>query len=268
MLLAENWITELKMKRMKAFELVRPFEEMAPLSLQEKWDNCGFSVGDPQKEISRVLVALDCTEEVMDEAVSCGADMIITHHPLIFSGIKKISPQNWLGRVIYKAINHGIVIYSAHTNMDKAAGGVSSLMAQKLGMEECIPLTPDNFGIVGNLPQECFVEELAAKVKEVFGIDTIRCSEPLQGKVSRIAVCGGSGKQFIADAMQQGAQVYITGDITYHDFYTEKGFMVMDIGHYFSEYGIVGLFANIVSENFPNFAVSMSKKSNNPIYYY
>ena len=207
---------------MRAIELVRPLEEMAPVSQQEKWDNCGFSVGDTQKEISKLLVALDCTEEVIDEAVSCGADMIITHHPLIFSGIKKISPQNWLGRVIYKAINHGIVIYSAHTNMDKAAGGVSSLMAQRLGLEECIPLTPDNFGMVGNLSRECSVGELAAKVKELFGADVIKSSAPLSGKISRIAVCGGSGKQFIADAMQCGAQVYITGDITYHDFFTEQ----------------------------------------------
>lgn len=256
------------MKKMKAFELVRPIEEMAPLFQQEKWDNCGFSVGDPHKEVSKVLLALDCTEEVIDEAISCGADMIITHHPLIFGGVKKISPQNWLGRIIYKAIANDIVIYAAHTNMDKAAKGVSALMAQKLGLQGCTPLTPDNFGLVGNLEEECTVEELAAKAREVFGVDVIRCSAPLREKISRVAVCGGSGKSFIPDAMQQGAQIYITGDITYHDFYTERGFMVMDIGHYFSEYGIVGLFANIVSKNFPNFAVSISTKNNNPIYYY
>ena len=152
--------------------------------------------------------------------------------------------------------------------MDKAADGVSALMAQKLGLQGCVPLTPDNFGMVGNLEKECTVGELAARAKEAFGVDVIRCSAPLKEKVERVAVCGGSGKSFIADAMQQGAQVYMTGDITYHDFYAEKGFMVMDIGHYFSEYGIVGLFANIVSKNFPNFAVSISTKNNNPIYYY
>ncbi len=258
----------IRITRMKAFELVRPIEEMAPLSQQEKWDNCGFTVGDPQKEVSKVLVALDCTEEVVDEAIECGADMIITHHPLIFSGVKKISRHNWLGRVIYKAVSHDLTIYAAHTNMDKAAGGVSALMAQNLGLQECTPLTPDNFGIVGNLSVECSVHELAARIKEVFGADIIRCSEPLEGTVSRIAVCGGSGKSFIPDAIREGAQVYITGDVSYHDFYTEREFMVMDIGHYFSEYGIVGLFANILSKNFHNFAVSISKKNNNPIYYY
>ena len=253
---------------MKAFELIRPIEEFAPVAQQEKWDNCGFSVGDPQKEVHKALIALDCTEEVVDEAVEIGADIIITHHPLIFGGVKKISPQNWLGRVIYKAISNGIAIYSAHTNMDKAAGGVSDLMAQKLSLQYTSPLTPDSFGMVGELEQELDVEEFAQRVKSAFGVGTIRCSAPLLEKIRRVAVCGGSGKSFIQDAMANGAQVYVTGDITYHEFYTEKGFMVMDIGHYFSEYGIVELFANILCKNFPTFAVSISKKNNNPIYYY
>ena len=253
---------------MKAFELIKPIEEFAPLWEQEKWDNCGFCVGDPNMEVSHALVALDCTEEVVDEAIATGADIIVTHHPLIFSGVKKISPQNWLGRVLYKAISNNIAIYAAHTNMDKAAGGVSDIMAQKLHLEECTPLLPDSFGIVGNLPQELSVEEFAQEVKRAFEVEAIRCSAPIDGKIKRVAVCGGSGKSFIPDAMAAGAQAYVTGDITYHEFYTEKGFMVMDIGHYSSEYGIVHLFKNILSKNFPTFAVSISTKNNNPIYYY
>ena len=253
---------------MKAFELIRPIEEFAPLAQQEKWDNCGFSVGDPNMEVHKALIALDCTEDVVDEAIEIGADIIIAHHPLIFGGVKKITPQNWLGRVIYKAIANNIAIYAAHTNADKAAGGVSALMAQKLQLEECMPLTPDSFGVVGNLKEHLSAQELAAKVKEEFGVDVVRASIPLDEKICRVAVCGGSGKSFIPDAMANGAQVYVTGDITYHEFYTEKGFMVMDIGHYFSEYGIVEVFANILSKNFPTFAVSISKKNNNPIYYY
>ncbi len=253
---------------MKASELVKPIEEFAPLYEQEKWDNCGFSVGDPSAEVSKALIALDCTSAVVDEAIECGADIIITHHPLIFGGVKRISPQNELGRIIYKAVNHNIAIYSAHTNMDKAAGGVSASMADKLGLQQREILTPDGFGIAGSLEEELSVEELVGKLKEAFGVDVVRCSAPLDGKIRRVAVCGGSGKSFIADAMGKGAQVYITGDITYHDFYAEKGFMVMDIGHYFSEYGIVDVFANIVSKKFPNFAVSISKRNNNPIYYY
>lgn len=253
---------------MKAIELVKPIEEFAPLAGQEKWDNCGFSVGDPQREVSRALIALDCTEDVVDEAIELGADIIITHHPLIFGGIKKITPQSEVGRVIFKAVQHNISIYAAHTNMDKASEGVSSIMADKLQLQQREVLTPDGFGIIGNMKESIAVEELIKVVKEKFNLGNMRVSKPLEEKICRVAVCGGSGRSFISDAMQKGAQVYITGDITYHEFYAERGFMVMDIGHYWSEYDIVNLFANILCENFPNFAVSISKRNNNPIYYY
>lgn len=253
---------------MKAIDLVRPIEEAAPLCGQEKWDNCGFSVGDPDAEVSRALIALDCTEDVVDEAIGLGANIIVTHHPLIFGGVKKISPQNQLGRIICKAIKNNIAIYSAHTNMDKAAGGVSAIMAEKLQLQGCEPLSPDNFGLIGKLPESIGAEEFVGKVKKLFGADVVRCSALLEEKISTVAVCGGSGKSFIPDAMGKGAQAYVTGDITYHEFYAEKGFMLVDIGHYFSEFGIVDVFANILSKNFPNFAVSISKKNNNPIYYY
>ena len=220
---------------MKASDLIRPIEEFAPVWEQEKWDNCGFSVGDPSAEVSKVLIALDCTEAVVDEAIEIGADIIIAHHPLIFGGVKKISPDNEQGRTIIKAIKHNIAIYAAHTNMDKAAGGVSAIMADKIGLVQREILTPDGFGITGILEEELSVEEFVGKVKNAFGVDVVRCSVPLEGKINRVAVCGGSGKSFIAEARQKGAQVYVTGDITYHDFYAEKGFMVMDIGHYFSE---------------------------------
>ena len=199
---------------MKASELVRPIEEFAPVYEQEKWDNCGFSVGDPQMEVSKALIALDCTESVVDEAIECGADIIITHHPLIFGGVKKITPQNELGRIIYKAVKHNIAIYAAHTNMDKAAGGVSAIMADKIGLAQREILTPDVFGIAGFLEEELSVEEFVGKLKNAFGVDVVRCSAPLKEKISRVAVCGGSGKSFIADAMGKGAQVYVTGDIT------------------------------------------------------
>ena len=255
-------------KKMKAIDLIRPIEEMAPLCEQEKWDNCGFSIGDPQAEVSKALIALDCTEDVVDEAIECGADIIITHHPLIFGGVKKISPQNQLGRIIFKAIQHNIAIYAAHTNMDKAAGGVSCIMADKLQLQEREVLTPDSFGVVGMLPQSMGAEEFVAWVKELFDVENVRVSKPLDEKIQKVAVCGGSGKSFIGNAMEKGAQVYVTGDISYHEFYAEKGFMLVDIGHYSSEYGIVDVFANILCKNFPNFAVSISKRNNNPIYYY
>jgi dinuclear metal center YbgI/SA1388 family protein len=253
---------------MLAKDIVRPIEEFAPLALQESWDNCGFSVGNPDREAKSALIALDCTEEVLDEAIEMGCDIIITHHPLIFKGLKSITPADMAGRIVSKAIKHDISIYAAHTNMDKAVNGVSGLMANKLGLTDQEPLTADGLGIVGNLQEPLDAKSLIEAVKERFGAEVVRSSALLDEKISRVAVCGGSGRSFIKDAMAKGAQAYITGDITYHEFYCERGFMVMDIGHYLSEYDVVGLFAEILCKNFPNFAVSISRKNNNPIYYY
>jgi dinuclear metal center YbgI/SA1388 family protein len=253
---------------MLAGDLVAPIEQFAPVCMQEKWDNCGFVVGDASLDVSKALIALDCTEAVIDEAIQIGADIVITHHPLIFGGVKKISTSNWLGRIIYKAIKNNIVIYCAHTNMDKAAGGVSGLMAEQLGLKNVSVLTEDGFGLVGDLEDGIECEKFVGELKNKFMVENIRSSEPLKEKIYRVAVCGGSGKSFIGEAMKSGAQAYVTGDITYHDFYCERGFMVFDIGHYASEYKVVDLFAEILCKNFPTFAVSKSNRNNNPIYNY
>ncbi len=253
---------------MTARELIAPIEAFAPLALQENWDNCGFSVGDRNMEVHKALVALDCTEEVIDEAVELGCDIIITHHPLIFKGVKSVTPDNFTGRIITKAIKHNVAVYAAHTNMDKAANGVSGLMAERLGLVDVEPLTEECLGLIGKLEPALSGKELVEKVKKVYGLEHIRCSRPLEEKISRVAVCGGSGSSFIGNALAKGAQAYITGDISYHQFYCENGFMIVDMGHYNSEYDIVGFFANILCKNFPNFAVHISRKNNNLIYYY
>lgn len=253
---------------MKARELTNVIEEFAPISTQESWDNCGFSVGDPDGEVESVLVALDCTEEVIDEAIERGCNLIITHHPLIFKGVKSITPANFTGRIISKAIRNGISIYSAHTNMDKASEGVSALMAKRLGLVDIEPLTVEMLGLVGDLVNPMAPKEFLEHLKVSFGLERVRVSKLPDVAISRVAVCGGSGHSFIRDAMAKGAQVYITGDITYHDFYCEEGFMIADIGHYESEYDVVNLFASILCKKFPNFAVYISRNNNNPIYYY
>lgn len=253
---------------MTAQELIAPIEMFAPISTQESWDNCGFSVGNPQKEVKSALLALDCTEEVIDEAIELGCDIVITHHPLIFKGVRSITPQNFTGRIITKALKNDIAVYSAHTNMDKASEGVSAFMADRLKLGEREPLTGDLFGIVGKLETPMEPSGFVEYVKRCFNLERVRVSQPVEEKIERVAVCGGSGHSFIKDAMAKGAQAYITGDITYHDFYCEKGFMIMDIGHYQSEYDVVKWFAYILYKKFPNFAVSISRKNNNPIYYY
>ena len=148
---------------MKVKDIIRVIEEFAPLSLQEGWDNSGLCIGSPEDVVSSVLLGLDCTPELVDEAIACGADMIVTHHPLIFSGLKKISPDNPVGEAVIKAIKAGISIYAAHTSADKVIAGVSGAMAARLGLEDVQILDEDGegtgLGVVGNLPEPLSAEE-------------------------------------------------------------------------------------------------------------
>ena len=258
---------------MKVKDIIKVVEEFAPLSIQEGWDNSGLCVGSPEDEVTSVLLALDCTPALVDEAMACGADMIVTHHPLIFSGLKKISPDDMIGEAVIKAIRAGISIYAAHTNADKVIEGVSGAMAAKLGLRNVAILDEDGdgtgLGVVGDLPQPMTSEEALALVKEKFGLKVVKSSAPISAMISRVAMCGGSGGSLIGAARKSGAQLYISGDISYHNFFTPEGFMIMDIGHYESEIEIVDILFSLIKKNFPTFAVRITQNLNsNPIYYF
>ena len=258
---------------MKVKDVIAVIEDFAPLSIQEGWDNSGLCVGSPEDEVSSVLFALDCTESLVDEAIECGADMIITHHPLIFSGLKKISPDNQVGAVVIKAIKHGIAIYAAHTNADKVISGVSGAMAEKLGLANVQILDEDGegtgLGVVGDLSEPLTAEQVIALVKDKFSLKMLKSSKPLEGLITRVAMCGGSGGSLIGAAKKSGAQLYISGDISYHNFFTPEGFMLMDIGHYESEIEIVNILFSLIRKNFPTFAVRITQNINsNPIFYF
>ena len=248
-------------------------EEFAPLSLQESWDNSGLCIGSPEDSVSSVLLGLDCTPELVDEAISCGADMIVTHHPLIFSGLKKISTEDKVGEAVIKAIKAGISIYAAHTSADKVIAGVSGAMAARLGLKDVAILDEDGdgtgLGVVGNLPEAMAAEDVIRLVKDRFGLKAMRASRPVDGMIERIALCGGSGGSLIKAARRSGAQLYISGDISYHNFFTEDGFMIMDIGHYESEIEIVDILFSLIKKNFPTFAVRITQNIySNPIFYF
>ena len=258
---------------MKVKDIIQIIEDFAPLSIQEGWDNSGLCIGSPESEVHGVLIALDCTPELVDEAVACGADMIVTHHPLIFSGLKRISPDNKVGLAVMKAISAGISIYASHTSADKVLAGVSGDMARRLGLLDVEVLQKDadqiGLGVVGNLPAPITAEEAVKLVKERFGLTVMKTSRLPECMISRVAMCGGSGGSLIAEARRSGAQLYISGDISYHNFFTEDGFMIMDIGHYESEMGIVEILFALLKKNFPTFAVRITQNLNsNPIYYF
>ena len=258
---------------MKVKDIIKVIEDFAPLSVQEGWDNSGLCVGSPEDEVTSVLLALDCTPALVDEAIGCGADMIVTHHPLIFSGLKKISSDDMVGESVVKAIKAGISIYAAHTNADKVLGGVSGAMAARLGLENVTVLDQDGestgLGAVGDFTEPISAEQAIALVKERFALKSMKVSKPVDGMISRAAMCGGSGGSLIAAARKSGAQLYISGDISYHNFFTPDGFMIMDIGHYESEIEIVDILFSLIKKNFPTFAVRITQNINsNPIYYF
>ena len=257
----------------KVKDVTKVIEDFAPLSIQEGWDNSGLCIGSPEAPVTSVLLGLDCTPELVDEAIECGADMIVTHHPLIFSGLKKISPEDQVGEAVIKAIKAGISIYAAHTSADKVIAGVSGAMAARLGLQNVSILDEDGegtgLGVVGDLPQPLTAAEAVALVKERFSLKAMRTSRPVEGKISRVAMCGGSGGSLIKAAAASGAQLYISGDISYHNFFTRDGFMIMDIGHYESEIEIVDILFSLLRKNFPTFAVRITQNIySNPIFYF
>jgi dinuclear metal center YbgI/SA1388 family protein len=257
----------------KVKDVTQVIEGFAPLSIQEKWDNSGLCIGSPDAPVSSVLFGLDCTPELVDEAIECGADMIVTHHPLIFSGLKKISPDDMVGEAVFKAIKAGISIYAAHTNADKVIAGVSGAMAAKLGLQNVEILSEDGegtgLGVVGDLVEPMTAQQMVEMVKDRFALKTVKASKPVDGMITRVAMCGGSGGSLIGAAKAAGAQLYISGDISYHNFFTSEGFMLMDIGHYESEIEIVDILFSLVKKNFPTFAVRITQNMHsNPIYYF
>ena len=258
---------------MKAGEIVKVLEDFAPCSIQESWDNSGFIIGNEGAEVKSVLLALDCTPAVIEEAIESGADMIITHHPLIFSPLKRITGSGIVERMVERSIKNNLVIYSIHTNIDKVISGVSGLMADNLGLCNVRLLSKDEtdtygLGVIGEFKGRLDFPEVVSLVKEKFSVKNIRCSKPLDKKIKKVALCGGSGSSLISAAKDSGAQIFITGDLKYHNFLCEDGFMVMDIGHFESETGVLELLRSILLKNLVTFAVRISENNNNLIYYY
>lgn len=253
---------------MKVRDIVLAVEEFAPLGVQEGWDNSGLIVGSPEDDVKGVMLGFDCTPALVDEALKEGCDMIVTHHPLIFKGIRTISPEDPVGGAIYKAIRGGVAVYAAHTTADKVRGGVSWAMAGRLGLENVTFLEGEEcgLGVVGDMPREMSGEEAVEYVKECFSLKMLRCSRPVR-KVRRVALCGGSGGSLIQTAMASGAQAYVSGDISYHQFFTREGFMIMDIGHFESEIDIVKILFEVIRKKFPNFAVRTAFSLENPVQY-
>lgn len=363
---------------MKLKEITAYLDSAVPLSFQEEYDNSGLQVGDPDKEISSALISLDVTERVIDEAIMSDCDLILSHHPVIFSGIKSITGRNFTEKILIRAIRNNIAVYSAHTNLDIFNGGVSWKMAEKMNLQnikvlsplknklyKLIVYIPENHlnsvreaifdagaGVIGNYDRCGFVSQgtgsfrgnesanpfignkgelhfekevrfetvfishfrekvinaLLAKhpyeevaydiyslensnvdfglgctgeltearseseflkiVSDIFDARGLRYSK-LGGKtIKKIALCGGSGASLLRDAIAEGADAFITGDIKYHNYFDAEGrILLVDAGHYESEKFSTEIIYDLIIKKFPKFAIRFSKTDTNPINY-
>ena len=209
------------------------------------WDNVGLLAGRDDKEVANIYVALDATDEVVDEAILAGADMLVTHHPLIFSGMKQVNNQNFIGRRVLRMIQDDISYYAMHTNFDAAPGCMADLAAKKLGLTDCEVLekmgetgdgTSYGIGCTGRFEQPMTLRAAAEQVKEAFGLPYAAVFGELDGEavIQKAAVCPGAGGSTMGEALAAGAQVYITGDISHHEGIdaVAQGMAVIDAGHY------------------------------------
>jgi dinuclear metal center YbgI/SA1388 family protein len=364
---------------MKIKEITNYLESVAPLHYQESYDNAGLLVGDANREIDAALITLDCTEEIVEEAIENNCNLIIAHHPIIFSGLKKITGQNYVERTIIKAIKNDIAIYAIHTNLDNIKTGVSAKIAEILGVENCKILSPkkdllrqlavycpvsdtekvkealfqagagdignydecsfsakgegtfranegcdphignigerhtekeekievifpkykentiisalkqahpyeqvayqiyilDNIyenvgaGIVGELAQKVDTNRFLEMLKTKMQTDCIRHTKLVKNQIKRVAICGGSGSFLLSNAICEKADIFITADFKYHEFFDgENDIIIADIGHFESEQFTKDLIYDLLSKKFSKFAVRLSKVNTNPINYF
>ena len=259
---------------MKIKSITSYLESIAPLFLQEEYDNSGLIIGNADDEVQGALICIDCTEAVVEEAIQKKCNLIIAHHPIVLSGLKKISGRNYIERVVLKAIQNNIVIYAIHTNLDNVYQGVNKRICDKLGLSNCKFLLPKEHqaaagsGMIGILPKPMSEMDFLNKVKGVMKAGSIRYTGLLGKKVKKVAVCGGSGSFLLNAAIEAKADIFITADFKYHQFFdADNKIVVADIGHYESEQFTKELIHDLLKRKFSIFALRLSAINTNPVNY-
>lgn len=275
---------------MQISEIIQTLETFAPTCLQESYDNAGLLVGNPNWICTGIVCCLDSTEAVILEAKAAGCNLVIAHHPIIFGGLKQLNGKNYVEKTVISAIQHDIAIYAIHTNLDNVIEGVSGVMADQLGLEHkkiLLPKFPSanlsdaelpttiteppsvGSGIIAELPEPMEEVGFLQMLQTSFGLKLIRHT-PLLGKnIKKVALCGGSGSFLLKTAIEAGADIYITADLKYHEFFDAEGrILLADIGHWESEQFTTGLLIDILKAKFPTFAVLNSVIKTNPVNYF
>lgn len=288
-------IEYMKLKEIKSF-----LEGMAPLAVQESWDNSGLQIGCSDKDIHKVMVCLDLTEAVLDEAEAIGADLVISHHPLIFKGLKSISGSTYQERCVRKAILSDIAVYSAHTSLDNILGGVNHKIASLLGLsslrwldsgesaegcdEKCggaaekscgegaegkcggadTVARASGSGLIGELKEPVAAAEFLHTVKTIFDVKALKHSPlPSTTTIRSVALCGGAGAFLLPQAVAKGADCFISGEFHYHDYF-DPGTLLIELGHYESEQFTQDLLKESLERAFPELEIVKTSVNTNP----
>jgi len=248
---------------MNVKDIYEKLSEKIPESLSESWDNDGLMCSpDTTTEVFRVLVTLDVTEELVDYAISSHFDLIVSHHPLIFKPVRAIWDGDHVARKIIKLLDGGVSVFSFHTRADKVCGGVNDLLCDLLGMYETESFGEGELGRIGNLDEELDLEDFAYRVKEVLGADSVRISDAFN-PVKRVAIVGGDGKSFVRDAIERGADTYVSGRIGYNvmEEAPEMGINLIEAGHYFTEQPVTEFFRDLLLDADPELYVEIASSN-------
>ena len=248
---------------LKVKDIIQELETLAPPELAESWDNVGLMVGNLDQRVSTVFVCLDVTSDNVQRAIDCGADLIISHHPLLFASPKRIIEQDIQGSILRNLIKNDISVFSAHTNLDHANGGMNDVLAQRLDLinvrrfkeVECIDGTGqpiDNIGRGGNLPVPMKMGDYVDFVRDALNCKSIRYIGDPEEIVSVVALCSGSGGDGIYSAYHAGADVYVTSDVKHHEAQLafELGINLIDAGHFETENTICTFMAEFLENKF------------------
>ena len=260
---------------MKIKEVLSALEQFAPLPLQEGWDNAGLQIGLTEAEVSGALLCLDVNERIVDEAVAKGCNLIVSHHPLLFHGLKTISDTDTVQRTVVKAIENHVAVVSMHTNMDNARRGVNFKIAEKMGLRnvdffaaKSVGGIEAGCGVVGELAEPLAADDFVIAVKRQFVVECAMCNELLRRPIRRVALCGGAGDFLLGQAIEIGADAFVTGEMHYHVYFGhEQQIQICVIGHYQSEQYTNEIFKSIIGDACPALPTFLAETDTNPIIY-
>lgn len=265
---------------MKLAQLISFFESIAPSELQETYDNAGLITGREDVEIKGVLVCLDAVEAVIDEAISLDCNVVVAHHPIVFKGLKRFNGSNYVEKTIIKAIKNDIAIFAIHTNLDNVLKyGVNEKIGRILSLQDMKILAPKKgnmyqgvetgAGLVGLLNQSMKAVDFLKHLKKCMGLEIVKHTAFHVENITKVAICGGSGSFLLQEAIKANADIFITADFKYHEFFdANHQIIITDIGHYESEKFTIELLYELIINNFSTFAAHCTKNVTNPIKYF